>query len=418
MPDPLAWIDVELMRLDASSLQRHLTTHAGKQGPTIEPSSDLETHRDHETPRKLINFGANDYLALAADPRLATAAKNAIDREGWGSGASPLITGHSASIAQLETALAKFEATEAALVFPSGYAANTGAVAALAERGDCIFADQKNHASLIDGCRLSRADVRIYRHLDMAHLEELLRISNHTGSKNTGGASGTRDYRRRLIVTDSLFSMDGDIAPLDKIATLSEQHSCMLLVDEAHATGVFGEHGRGLCEQFGVEDRVQIRIGTLSKTLGCAGGFVVGSRSLIDWLLNRARSYVFSTAGPPANAAAALTALDIVKSEPERRTRLLATAAQLRAALVDQGWNVGPSERQKVVSQIIPIYIGDANRTMQLSAQLREQGLLVPGIRPPSVPQGESLLRISLSSGHTPEMIERLIRSLKPLCGA
>jgi 8-amino-7-oxononanoate synthase len=378
MTSPLDWIDDELARLDREGLLRRIITHEGPQGPIIRVGDE-----------ELINFGANDYLALAADERLRQAAREAINREGFGAGASPLVTGHSASHARLERRLAEFEGTDAALLFPSGFAANAGTVAALVDRGDCIFGDQKNHASLIDGCRLSRAEVFVYRHGDTTHLGELLKEN--------------RSYRRRLIVTDSLFSMDGDFAPLREIAALKHEHGCMLLVDEAHATGVFGDRGRGVCELLGVEDSIDIRVGTLSKALGCSGGFVAGSSSLIQWLHNRARPYVFSTAHPAAIAAAALAALEIAEREPQRRSLLLERAHALRAELRKHGWNLGRSE-----SQIVPIYIGGAARAMQLAARLREQGLFVPGIRPPSVPEGESLLRISLSYGHTPAMIERL----------
>jgi 8-amino-7-oxononanoate synthase len=343
--------------------------------------------------KELINFGANDYLGLANDDRLKTAAREAIEREGFGAGASPLITGRSALHAALERRLAEFEGAEAALVFASGFAANVGTIAALVDRGDCVFADQKNHASLIDGCRLSRAEIHVYRHGDTEDLAELLRSHG--------------DARRRLIVTDSLFSMDGDFAPLREIAELADRYDCMLLVDEAHATGVFGPRGRGICEDLGVEDQVHARIGTLSKALGCAGGFVAGSRKLIAWLVNRARPYVFSTAHPAANAAAALAALEIVERDPQRRNTLLARAEALRTELIQQGCNIGHSE-----SQIIPIRIGAPERTMQLAMRLREQGLLVPGIRPPSVPDGESLLRISLSYEHTPAMIVQLVNAL------
>ena len=293
----------------------------------------------------------------------------------------------------MEKKLAEFEGTEAALVFSSGFAANLGTVAALVERGDALFADSKNHASLIDGCRLSRADVNIYRHCDVDHLRDLL--------KNASG------YRRRLIVTDSLFSMDGDFAPLVQLAELAEQHHAMLLIDEAHATGVFGPHGRGVAEMLGVESGVHIRIGTLSKALGSIGGFAVGRRSLIDWLLNRARSYVFSTAFPPAIAAAAVAALQIVRAEPQRRQELLSRATAVREQLVTQGWNVGQS-----ASQIIPIYLGEPDRTMKIAHQLCTRGLLVPGIRPPTVPIGESLLRISLSWSHSTGMLDQLLAVL------
>ena len=376
---------MELAALDERGLRRRLNAHGAAQGPTIQVAG-----------RELINFGANDYLGLAADPRLGAAVKRAADEFGWGAGASPLVTGRTDLHARLEARLAEFEGTEAAILFPTGFAANVGAVTALVEPGDVVFSDQKNHASLIDGCRLSRADVQIYPHRDACHLETLLQASAR--------------FRRRLIVTDSLFSMDGDLAPLSALAALAERYDAMLLADEAHATGVFGEHGRGAAEAQGVEDRVPIRVGTLSKALGSAGGFVAGSRALIEWLVNRARPYVFSTASPPAVAAAALAALEIVQAEPNRRTELLARAAELRASLQEQGWRTGDS-----ASQIIPLYIGEPDRTMRLSAALRERGLFVPGIRPPSVPAGESLLRISLCYGHTPEMIERLLTALREL---
>jgi 8-amino-7-oxononanoate synthase len=386
--DPLSWLDEELSQLDAQHLRRRLVTHSGPQGATIVLNG-----------QQLVNFGANDYLGLAADPRLAAAAARAAQQEGWGAGASPLVTGHCVSHAELETKLAEFEGTEASLLFSSGFAANLGTVAALVERGDAIFADSKNHASLIDGCRLSRADVQIYRHADIDHLRELLR-----------SASG---YRRRLIVTDSLFSMDGDFAPLVQIAEIAEQHQAILLIDEAHATGVFGQHGRGVAELLGVESGVHIRVGTLSKALGSVGGFVAGRRALIDWLINRARSYVFSTAFPPATAAAARAALEIAREEPQRRTALLARAQTIRQQLVAQGWNVGHS-----TSQIIPIYIGEPDRTMRIAHELRARGLFVPGIRPPTVPPGESLLRISLSWSHSAGMLDQLVAALADCWGS
>ena len=237
---------------------------------------------------------------------------DALAREGWGSGASPLVTGHAALHRKLEERLAEFEGTEAALLFSSGFAANMGTIAALAGPGDVVFCDRKNHASLWDGCRLSRADVRVYPHGDCGG----------SGGRCLAPDRRHGQYRRRLIVTDSLFSMDGDLAPLGGIGRLAEAFDAMLLVDEAHATGVFGPRGRGVAEHLGVEDRVPVRIGTLSKALGSVGGFVAGSRPLVEWLVNRARPYVFSTAAPAAAAAAAIAALDIVRDEPQRREGL------------------------------------------------------------------------------------------------
>jgi 8-amino-7-oxononanoate synthase len=343
-----------------------------------------------------VNFGSNDYLALAADPRLAAAAAEACLAAGTGAGASPLVTGRAAAHERLETELAAFEGTQRAVVFSSGYAANVGTIAALAGRGDAIYSDRKNHASLIDGCRLSRARVYTYPHGDWRALEGLLAASEA--------------YARRLIVSESVFSMDGDVAPLVELAGLAERFGCMLLVDEAHATGVFGPLGRGVCEQLGIEPRVDARIGTLSKALGCAGGFVAGSERLARWLVNRARPYVFSTALPPAICAAAVAALSIVRDEPRRRTALVARAAALADRLRAEGWKVGPT-----ASQIIPLIVGDAISATRLARQLASRGMLVPAIRPPSVPEGESLVRVSLTAAHTEAMIDQLCAALESL---
>lgn len=380
--NPLTWINDELEALDRKTLRRRLRTRGTPQSARMTIDG-----------RPLVNFGSNDYLGLAADPRLAAAVGEAIESQGWGSGASPLVTGHADLHRRLEEQLAQFEDADAALLFSSGFAANAGTVAALAGPGDVVYGDRKNHASLWDGCRLSRADVRTYQHNDCRELGSLLAKSSK--------------YRRRLIVTDGLFSMDGDLAPLGELADLAERHDAMLLVDEAHATGVFGRNGRGAAEHLGVEHRVHVRIGTLSKALGSIGGFTVGSRPLIEWLLNRARPYVFSTAAPAATAAAALAALDIVRHEPERCKTLLARAESLRAELTSRGWNVGAS-----VSQIIPIIVGDAGRAVQLSHQLLTHGFFIPAIRPPTVPNGEACLRLSLAANHTDDMIASLLTAL------
>jgi 8-amino-7-oxononanoate synthase len=377
--DPLAWIDDELAALEERDLRRRLQSRRGRQGPTIELDG-----------RTLVNFGSNDYLGLAGDPRLVEAAIRNAREEGVGAGASPLVAGHSEAHEQLERSLAEFEGTEAAIVFPSGFAANVGTVTALAGRDDAIFADQLNHASLIDGCRLSRADVHVYPHRDLAELERML--------------AARRPHRRRLIVTDSLFSMDGDLAPLAEIAALARRYDAMLLIDEAHATGIFGEHGRGVAEALGVEFAGMVRVGTLSKALGVMGGFVCGSRSLIDFVANRARTYVFSTAPSPLLAGAAIEALQIVAASPEGRRQLLERAAGLRDTLRSQGWNVGDS-----ASQIIPILVGPAKVAVELSARLAEQGCYVPAIRPPSVSEGEARLRLSLSAVHDESALEKLV---------
>lgn len=384
IPSSLDWLGDALVNLDQQGLLRRLANRDTAQ--TAEVSIDG---------RRLINFGANDYLGLAADPRLGEAACSAIEQLGWGSGASPLVSGRSHFHAELEQAIADFEATEAALVFPSGFAANAGTIPALVGEGDVILADAGNHASLIDGCRLAKAARLVYPHGDWRSLESLL--------------ADTGRYRRRLIVTDSLFSMDGDLAPLVEIGRLADEHNAMLLVDEAHATGVWGARGRGVVEHLAadvpqLEQQVAVRVGTLSKAIGASGGFVAGSRLLIEWLANTARSYVFSTASEAASAAAATKAFEIVRDEPHRRTELLTRAANLRQTLAQRGWDLSGS-----ASQIIPLVVGDERRTMELALRLRDQGIYVPGIRPPTVPPGTSRLRISLSYLHTDEQIERLV---------
>jgi len=378
----LNWIDSELAGLERNGLRRQLADRMGAQAAIVQ----LNGHQ-------LINFSTNDYLGLASDPRLTQAVRTVLDQQGWGAGASPLISGHSDLHRQLEQKLAEFEHAEAALVFPSGFAANAGTIAALVGPGDVVFTDRKNHASLLDGCRLSRADVKVYPHNDWQRLDQLLERDS--------------DHARRLVVTDSLFSMDGDTAPLVQLAEVAERHQAMLMIDEAHATGVFGPSGRGLAELQEVEARIPIRVGTLSKAFGSHGGYVVGDQSLIDWLVNRARPYIFSTAAPAAVAAASIAALNIVVQEPQRRTALLERAAELRRRLTNAGWNVGHS-----ASQIIPVIVGQAETALRLSAALKQKGIFAPAIRPPTVPKNEACLRISLSYSHTQQMIDQLINAL------
>lgn len=395
--NPLAWIDDALAELERASLRRRFAVRSSPQAARVVLDG-----------RELVNFGSNDYLGLAADQRLIDAATAACEHEGWGGGASALVSGRSASQVALEKRLAEFEGTEAALVFSTGFAANAGIIPALVDEEDAIFGDAKNHASLIDGCRLSKARRFIYPHCDCDALEAMLKSADH--------------YRRRLIVTDTIFSMDGDMAYVAHIAELAKEYDAMLMLDEAHATGVFGPNGRGVVEEVeagfdklssgraGDRAAGMIRVGTLSKALGSAGGFVCGSRSLIEWLANRARPYMFSTAGPAAMWAAGIAAIDIVQREPFRREQLLANATAFRSRLREQDWNIGNSE-----SQIIPLIIGEADRALALAAALREAGYFVPAIRPPTVPEGESLLRISLCYHHTTEIIDALTDHLARL---
>ena len=384
--DSLAWIDERMQQIDDQHLRRVLKQRGSAQA--------AELVIDGKT---LVNFSSNDYLGIANDSRLIQAANDAAEKFGWGSGASPLITGHSELHRQLEEVLATFEQTEAALLFPTGYAANIGTITALADADTIIFSDAKNHASIIDGCRLSGGTIRVYRHGDCDHLESQLKELSEQRTAE----------QKFLIVTDGLFSMDGDLAPLRELTQLAESYSAMLMVDEAHATGVLGSNGRGSCEHFGIQSECIIKVGTLSKALGSLGGFVCGPQKLVDWLVNRSRTLIFSTAAPAAVCAAGLAALKIVQEEPARRERLAKLSGDLRQSLVTEGFRVGKSE-----TQIIPVMLEDPARTMRVSGDLREAGFLVPGIRPPSVPKGESLLRISLSYDHSKKMVGELMDAL------
>jgi len=383
MADPLDWLDDSLADLDRRGLRRTLA----------ERQSPQRGDRIVSAGQSLVNFGSNDYLGLAADPRLAAAVKAAVEEGGWGAGASPLVTGRSGLHARLERELADFEGTEAALLFPSGYAANVGAITSLIGKGDVVISDELNHASIIDGCRLSGATICVFGHRDWGHAQDLLL------------SAGTR---RKLIVTESLFSMTGDFAPVPKLAELAARHEAMLLVDEAHASGLFGASGRGLCEHCSVDDGVHVRVGTLSKALGSTGGCVAGQQRLIDWLANRARPYIFSTAGPAAIGAAGIAAIEIVRSEPERRVRLQALAHHIRQQMLSARLRWESS-----VAQIVPVVLGEPNRALRAARQLREMGFFVPAIRPPSVPEGESMLRVSLTALHCEQQIDDLVAALR-----
>lgn len=349
--------------------------------------------------RAALSLCSNNYLGLANHPALVEAATRAARDYGVGSGASRLISGSMRPHHQLEELLAALKGAEAALLFTSGYQANVGAITALVRQGDVVLSDELNHASIIDGCRLSRAQVVVYPHRDMDALEERLRC--------TVG-------RRRLIVTDSIFSMDGDRAPLREICELGERYDAMVLVDEAHATGVLGNHGGGLVEELGLQQRVTVQMGTLGKALGSFGAFIAARRSLIDLLINTARSFIYTTALPPPVVAAAQAALQIVKQEPQRREQLHRNARFLQEGLRGLGADLGAEP-----CHIIPILIGDAARTMHLSERLLEDGAFVQGIRPPTVPDGTSRLRVTVMSTHSEEdlrgALQAFARALRPV---
>jgi 8-amino-7-oxononanoate synthase len=337
--------------------------------------------------RSVLLLCSNNYLGLATDERVKRAAGEALDTYGAGATGSRLISGNLDPYRQLEQELAAFKGTEAALVFTSGYQANVGTIPALVEAGDAIFSDALNHASLIDGARLSRADILVYRHRDAEDLESKLRARAAA--------------RRKLILTETVFSMDGDLAPLEDIVFLGKKYGALVMVDEAHATGVFGDTGAGLVEALGLQQKVDIQMGTFSKALGSLGGYTAGNRELIAFLIHRARSFVFTTGLPPAVVAASTEALRIVRQEPERRQALWRNVAQLRQGIERLGYSLGPTE-----SQILPILLFDDRRTMAACRYLLRQGLFVQGIRPPTVPAGTARLRLSPMATHVERDIE------------
>jgi len=340
--------------------------------------------------KECILLSSNNYLGLTEHPEVKEAAKKAVERWGSGAGGSRLTTGNYALHEELEQEIAQFKKSAGAILFGSGYAANLGVIQALVGRGDAIISDELNHASIIDGARLSRAEIKVYRHRDTGSLEEILAKS--------------RDNRRRLIVTDGVFSMDGDLAPLPEMVALAERYSAMLMVDDAHGTGVFGRRGAGTVEHYGLEGKIQVHMGTLSKALGSVGAYVAGTPELINYLKNKARSFIFSTALPPTAVGAALAALKIVQREPEIRQKLWRNARYLRAKLIELGYNV-PTHK----SPIIPIFIGDDEKTMRLALALQDGGVFAPGIRPPTIPPGTSRIRVTVMAAHTLEDLDQAL---------
>ena len=383
MSDPLDWLDEVAEGRQRRGLSRHLVAR----GPASPGRID-------ESGRALLNFASNDYLGLAADPRLAEAAHEAAQKYGWGAGASPLVAGWREPHERLAEDLARFERAEAVALFPTGYAANLGTLAALVGPGDAVYLDRLNHSCLVAGARLSGATLRVYPHADAPHLAEVM-------------ARDEGRFRRSLIATDGVFSMDGDLAPVDSLADIAEKHAAMLLVDEAHGTGVVGPDGRGASSARGAADRVHARVGTLSKALGSIGGFVAGTRRLVEHLVNHAPTLVYSTALPPAAVAAAGEALRIALDETWRREHVGKLGASLSARLRESGWEVPAIE-----APIVPLIQGDADRATALSTRLRDLGMLAPAIRPPTVPRGTARLRISLSAAHTTEDLDALIAAL------
>jgi glycine C-acetyltransferase/8-amino-7-oxononanoate synthase len=365
-----------LEELRDRGLHRRLRLISGPQGPRVLLGEE-----------PVLLLCSNNYLGLADHPQVRNAAAEAALRWGAGAGASRLISGNMEPHRQLESQLAEFKGFEAALLFGSGYLANTGTIAALAGEGEVVFSDELNHASIVDGCRLSRAETFVYRHGDLEHL-----------AWGLGEAEG----RGALIVTDGVFSMDGDIAPLAELTELARRHRCRLMVDEAHATGAIGPGGRGSVAAAGLSDEVDVVVGTLGKALGSYGAYVCADAETIDFLLNTARPFVFSTAPPPAAVGAAIASLELLRAQPDRVERLQANAAILRSALAAAGLRTGDSQ-----TQIVPIEVGDAARTMELCELILERGVFAQGIRPPTVPEGSSRLRFTVMATHRGGELQR-----------
>ncbi|MBL8075902.1 MAG: 8-amino-7-oxononanoate synthase [Nitrospira sp.] len=371
-----------LQQLAEQSLRRALSPLESATGPIITYAG-----------RPVILLSSNDYLGLATHPEVVQAAIAATERYGVGSGASRLVSGTLPPHASLELDLARFKRTEASLVFGAGYLANVGVIPNLVGQGGLIIADRLCHASLIDGCRLSQADFRVFRHGDCAHLETLLRrrASN----------------RRTLIITEGLFSMDGDLAPLADLVVLAERYDAVLYVDDAHGTGIMGATGRGTIEQFSLEGRVPFHMGTLGKALGGYGAYVVGSHDFVQYLLNMARSFIFTTALPPAVAAAASAALTVVEREPERRNRLWANRQYLFNGLRNQGFRLTPT-----VSPILPVLVGDAAKASAFADRLLTHGVYATAIRPPTVPDGTSRIRFTVTAAHTTDQLDAALQAV------
>lgn len=377
------WARAELDALSARGLKRFLEPLDSPQGPLVRVGGET-----------LVNFASNDYLGLAASPTVRAAAAAALEAHGVGSGASRLVVGDTTAHQRLEARLASFERSEAALLFNSGYAANVGTIQSLVGPEDAVFSDALNHASLIDGCRLSRARVVVYPHADVEALERAL---------------ASTPARRRLVVTDTVFSMDGDHAPLQEIVRVCQAHGAALLVDEAHATGVLGARGAGLCEELGLCDAVDVRMGTLSKALGGLGAYICASRPVVDLMLNRARPLVFSTALPAALCAAAEAAVDLVEYDDTLRARLWRNIRRFSEGLRSLGFVAEPR------SAVFPVIVGEPERAVAASRALRARGLLVKAIRPPTVPEGTSRLRFCLSAAHTEGHVDLALQGLRSL---
>lgn len=373
----------ELNNLRNENLYRALRCVEGRQGPTITIGG-----------RKFINLSSNNYLGLSNHPALVSAVIAVVKKYGAGAGASRLMSGTTRLHMEIERRIAEFKNTEDSIVFSSGYLANIGTITSLVDEKDIVIGDRLNHASLIDGCRLSGACFRTYPHLNLKTLEDIL--------------SKALCFRRRLIVTDTIFSMDGDIAPLSEIVSLADKYDAFLMIDDAHSTGVLGKEGRGGADYFGLGDRIHVQMGTLSKALGSIGGYVAGSKALIDYLRNKARSFIYSTALPPAVIAASIAALKIIRTQPSLRETLHKNAQYLKDGLRGLGFDILNTQ-----TQIIPVFVGTVESAIAFSKKLYKEGIFAPAIRPPTVSKNRCRLRLSVMSTHKKEHLDRVLEAFK-----
>jgi glycine C-acetyltransferase len=354
----------------------------------------------HYDGREVINLASNNYLGLANHPMLIEASLKATKELGVGSGAVRTIAGTMRIHMELEEKIARFKNVEACVVFQSGFAANAGTVSAILGKEDFILSDELNHASIIDGARLSRAKIKVFRHKDVDHCEEHLKeIANEPGHK--------------LVITDGVFSMDGDIGPVNKLAALAEKYGAIMMVDDAHASGVLGRNGRGSIDHFGMHGRVDVQVGTLSKAIGSLGGYVCGSRDLIDYLYHRARPFLFSTSHPPSVAASCIAAFDILETEPERIDRLWKNTKYFQGELKRVGFNIGGVNTPATETPITPVIVGEGRAAMDFSRALFDEGVMGTGIAFPTVPEGKARIRLILTSEHTKAQLDRALETLE-----
>jgi glycine C-acetyltransferase len=380
--DPLAYLTTELTSLKEQGLYRRLRILEDEQKPT--------TTFDH---RQVVNLSSNNYLGLTTHPRLRERALEATRRFGVGTGSVRTIAGTMAIHMELERRLAEFKNTEAAVVFQSGFAANAGTVSAVLGKDDVVVSDELNHASIIDGCRLSRATIKVFPHKDVDAARKVLRALPGIDSRGTTS--------RTLLITDGVFSMDGDVGPLPDLCALAEEYGCIMMVDDAHASGVFGRNGRGTIDHCGVHGRVDIQVGTLSKAIGVLGGYVAGTHALVEFLHHRARPFLFSTSHPPAVAAACIAAIDVLLEEPHIIDRLWENTRFFKAGLTRLGFDTGLSE-----SPITPVIVGDGALAMKLSDRLFDAGVFAQGIASPTVPVGKARVRTIVTATHTRDELQ------------